>query len=851
MDEINGRIQLPYGFLEEENDENFNLDLPKNFKKELLFENLPFVAQLKNPAIENVVKGKTADDLSIQKYLLATGLLEDTIQNNLDMIITDNEFNNAGIRRVLDQKYPTIMGKPTATSFMFKEKAKFDIQNPIIGSLYNEVLTDKQKERRQIDEIGKAPSITDLNIQKRLDALKKFEEGIDDDDDDDDDDNNNNNNRGNNNLNDPFARLPDLPDKPPGTPPPNPGLPTPPATPGPSSIKKFLLDETKDKNSSVLELEKPSSSKTVNLSNTLQKVFPKLGSKISLPSISEEQEIKDFDITESTAVANQEEVVSLDFFEPGGSYPKLVEAAVKNIGGLNKSNDEFLKYLSSNFGKFILAKNKMKIHLETGNIYIEGKSTGESLYNFLRNQDDITKKELIIDIPIQNNFNKYVQEILTNIVDDDYDLQTNSTSKFLFYNFNNIRQHVERKTPFPVIHSEIIGNEAGLETVQNYNWQYFIEKIIGISNNEKLLERDDFKDDEAFEDYLIIEKTQKNLNYCKEFYNGVYDDIAFFFQRKIHEIPDEHVQDMIEDLSNYRVYFKDIKKVESSQELLTIFSNFYFKTGRFPGVHNLLNVPPGVNPPFIQKHDRLSPFEIHEKFNGSEAYGLISVQFLSALNIYFGGDKYTSQNVMSEYLHNLSLQALTIDDDRWEIQFYEIEKLADDLKNHMRNSTRYDIEVDEDEIFEKKFAIEKDRMQKILDEIKNKELSTLEYPNQDFRVLPDTQEKINQQSKERDAFEKKTEESLSEQDREISEAVLLESKKKLIESVTDNATTLSENEINTISSISIPVINQTPTVEERLRENVKKDNAKFLKKSSINIKLSPPKKTKKKPYDRE
>ena len=851
MDEINGRIQLPYGFLEEENDENFNLDLPKNFKKELLFENLPFVAQLKNPAIENVVKGKTADDLSIQKYLLATGLLEDTIQNNLDMIITDNEFNNAGIRRVLDQKYPTIMGKPTATSFMFKEKAKFDIQNPIIGSLYNEVLTDKQKERRQIEEIGKAPSITDLNIQKRLDALKKFEEGIDDDDDDDDDDNNNNNNRGNNNLNDPFARLPDLPDKPPGTPPPNAGLPTPPATPGPSSIKKFLLDETKDKNSSVLELEKPSSSKTVNLSDTLQKVFPKLGSKISLPSISEEQEIKDFDITESTAVANQEEVVSLDFFEPGGSYPKLVEAAVKNIGGLNKSNDEFLKYLSSNFGKFILAKNKMKIHLETGNIYIEGKSTGESLYNFLRNQDDITKKELIIDIPIQNNFNKYVQEILTNIVDDDYDLQTNSTSKFLFYNFNNIRQHVERKTPFPVIHSEIIGNEAGLETVQNYNWQYFIEKIIGISNNEKLLERDDFKDDEAFEDYLIIEKTQKNLNYCKEFYNGVYDDIAFFFQRKIHEIPDEHVQDMIDDLSNYRVYFKDIKKVESSQELLTIFSNFYFKTGRFPGVHNLLNVPPGINPPFIQKHDRLSPFEIHEKFNGSEAYGLISVQFLSALNIYFGGDKYTSQNVMSEYLHNLSLQALTIDDDKWEIQFYEIEKLADDLKNHMRNSTRYDIEVDEDEIFEKKFAIEKDRMQKIFDEIKNKELSTLEYPNQDFRVFPDTQEKINQQSKERDAFEKKTEESLSEQDREISEAVLLESKKKLIESVTDNATTLSENEINTISSISIPVINQTPTVEERLRENVKKDNAKFLKKSSINIKLSPPKKTKKKPYDRE
>ena len=161
MDEINGRIQLPYGFLENDDENKINLDLPRNFKKELLFENLPFVAQLNNPAIENVVSGKNTDDISIQKFLLATGPLEDTIQNNLDMIVTDGDFNNAGVRRVLDQKYPTIMGKPTATSFMFRDKAKFDIQNPIIGTLYNEILTDKQKEKKQLETIGKEPSTLD------------------------------------------------------------------------------------------------------------------------------------------------------------------------------------------------------------------------------------------------------------------------------------------------------------------------------------------------------------------------------------------------------------------------------------------------------------------------------------------------------------------------------------------------------------------------------------------------------------------------------------------------------------------------------------------------------------------
>ena len=489
----------------------------------------------------------------------------------------------------------------------------------------------------------------------------------------------------------------------------------------------------------------------------------------------------------------------------------------------------------------------MKIHLKTGNIYIEDKSTGESLYTFLKNQEDYRKKDLIIDIPIENDFNKYVREILENVVDDDYDLQTNATSKFLFYNFNNIRTGIERKVPYPIKHSEIISNEIGLETIQNYNWQYFIEKIIDISNHEKLLEREDFKDDEEFEDYLIIEKTQQNLKYCKEFYNGVFDDISHFFQRKIHEIPIESIHEMREDLSNYRIYFKDIKKVESSKELLKIFSDFYFKTGRFPGSYNLLNVPPGINPPFIKKHDRLSPFEIHEKFNGSDAYRLISVQFLAALNVFFGGDKLDSQNVMSEYLNNLSLQALTIDDDQYEIQFFEIENLASKLKANMRDFIRYDIEIDDEEdLFEEKLNIEKDKMQKMFDEIKNRQLSTLEYPNEDFRVLPDSPEKINEESKRREEFEKKYEEILNEENERILDEILLENKKKLMKSVTENSAKLSEGEINKITNISIPIVgNIQQSVDERLNENVKKDNEKFLKKSSVKISL------RKKPYDKK
>ena len=128
----------------------FNLLL--NYRKDLLFDKLPFVAKLDNPAIDNVVNGNNADNLAVQKYLLATDL-QDTIQENLNMIVTDGAFNNASIRRALDTKYPSVMKKPNPIDFMFKDKAKFDVQNPVIGSLYEQIVDNKKKEKEILRQI--------------------------------------------------------------------------------------------------------------------------------------------------------------------------------------------------------------------------------------------------------------------------------------------------------------------------------------------------------------------------------------------------------------------------------------------------------------------------------------------------------------------------------------------------------------------------------------------------------------------------------------------------------------------------------------------------------------------------
>ena len=236
--------------------------------------------------------------------------------------------------------------------------------------------------------------------------------------------------------------------------------------------------------------------------------------------------------------------IDLKFFCGGEkNKQKLIENATKNIGVLNDSNKKFISYLTSKYGDFVLAKNKIKIHLETGQIFHDNNLTNESFYDFLSNQQDLNKKELEIEIPIGNDFSVYVREILTDVVDDDYDLQTNPTSKFLFYNFNTFRQ-IQCLAPLTVQHSQVASDDFAIKFLQSHNWQYFIETLLHISNDEIDIQDFNLNNDEDFDKYLIIQKTLENLNYCKKFYEGVFDDISYFFYKKIKEIPDEFVEKM-------------------------------------------------------------------------------------------------------------------------------------------------------------------------------------------------------------------------------------------------------------------------------------------------------------------
>ena len=186
-------IQLPFGFIPDKKTENdLQFNLPLNYKKNLLFDKLPYVRKLDNPAIENIVNGNDADDLSVQKFLSATNLLQDSVQESLNMIVTDGDFNNASIRRVLDTKYPSVMKKPNPIDFVLKDKAKLDVQNPVIRSLFEQIRKNKKNEFAR--KLLKLPTTdaqkeTKSTFEKIADFSRKIrkEDVVDDDDVDDDD----------------------------------------------------------------------------------------------------------------------------------------------------------------------------------------------------------------------------------------------------------------------------------------------------------------------------------------------------------------------------------------------------------------------------------------------------------------------------------------------------------------------------------------------------------------------------------------------------------------------------------------------------------------------------------------
>ena len=134
----------------------------------------------------------------------------------------------------------------------------------------------------------------------------------------------------------------------------------------------------------------------VKLSEKLNKVFPEANDIFESdyqPSILEKGKITVPNVQTMIKELNKGKLPEkLKFFSGEEKENNLLKAhTLKNVGILSKSSIEFLEYLALKYRKDVLQKIKLKIHLESGNILKDNINTKESLYSFLRVQEDVSK----------------------------------------------------------------------------------------------------------------------------------------------------------------------------------------------------------------------------------------------------------------------------------------------------------------------------------------------------------------------------------------------------------------------------------------------------------------------------
>ena len=123
----------------------------------------------------------------------------------------------------------------------------------------------------------------------------------------------------------------------------------------------------------------------------------------------------------------------------------------------------------------------------------------------------------------------------------------------------------------------------------------------------------------------------------------------------LRNLPTNELDEIDRDLEHnyFFIYFDNLTNQE---EIMNAYSYFYHRLGRFPGRQDLIIIPKPDIPHFIKTDEIISPNQLYEKFKGSDAKGLVSVQVLAALNIYLGSNveltfKGDYDRVLAQFIH--------------------------------------------------------------------------------------------------------------------------------------------------------------------------------------------------------
>ena len=118
----------------------------------------------------------------------------------------------------------------------------------------------------------------------------------------------------------------------------------------------------------------------------------------------------------------------------------------------------------------------------------------------------------------------------------------------------------------------------------------------------------------------------------------------------------DKIQELDEDRRTNDWGAKSLYEIENATKMLSNFQLFYYLNGRLPLTNSLLPALDGEAP---DGTDKINLKNLYEMFRDTNSHGLVSLQFLDALGIFFGLDTFVPKNAITELYKNLSYETLS------------------------------------------------------------------------------------------------------------------------------------------------------------------------------------------------
>ena len=113
------------------------------------------------------------------------------------------------------------------------------------------------------------------------------------------------------------------------------------------------------------------------------------------------------------------------------------------------------------------------------------------------------------------------------------------------------------KKPIKLIIKIIADDNYSLEKMQSKNWQYFIERLIEISEDD-ITALDFSGTQNKFNKIKILDNSKDNLSICKDYYNKIYNNIGHYFAEYLKTLPKTLINEIENDLKLNLYLFIDI-----------------------------------------------------------------------------------------------------------------------------------------------------------------------------------------------------------------------------------------------------------------------------------------------------